>query len=114
MEWITFFLRGVVVQSSDAVRRAGLLRELRERYIRLLTEKQSSTKPLELINALFESPGLTVAAAGKRLGTTPKTAQLNIDKLVRAGILHEATGQSTHRVYVAQEIIDLTDMDLPS
>jgi hypothetical protein len=36
---------------------------------------------------------------------TPRSAQLNIDKLVDAEILEEVTGRSRNRIYAAQEII---------
>ena len=37
---------------------------------------------------------------------TPRSAQLNINKLVEAGILVEATGQKRNRIYVASGIVE--------
>jgi hypothetical protein len=40
---------------------------------------------------------------------TPRSAQLNIDKLVDRGIVQEATGRQRNRVYVATEIVDIIE-----
>jgi hypothetical protein len=40
---------------------------------------------------------------------TPRSAQLNIDKLVERGIIREATGRRRNRVYVATEIVGIVE-----
>jgi len=40
-----------------------------------------------------------------RLQEARASAQANIDKLIAAGILVEATGQKRNRIYVAREIV---------
>jgi hypothetical protein len=40
---------------------------------------------------------------------TPRSSQLNMDKLVQKGILREATGRQRNRVYVATEIVDIME-----
>ena len=41
----------------------------------------------------------------QHLGVSFRTAQLHVNKLVKAGILREVTGRARDRVYVANEII---------
>jgi Fic family protein len=111
--WIRFFLTGVAEQAHDAVERANRLFDLRERYQRTLHEARVSSLPLRLLDELFMRPALSVAEAAKGLKVTRRAAQLNIDKLVEAGILHETTGRRRNRIYLAKEIVDLIERDLP-
>ena len=41
------------------------------------------------------------------LGVTPRSALLNVQKLVDAGIVREVSGRQRNRLFLAQEIIDL-------
>ncbi len=105
--WLTFFLKGVAQQSADAVARARRLFRLRERFHATLHANRSSALPLRLIDRLFEQPALSIAQAQKYLGVTRRAAALNVEKLIRAGILREATGRSRNRIFVADEILAL-------
>jgi Fic family protein len=111
--WIRFFLSGVAEQAADAVERANRLFDLRDRYQRALHDARVSSLPLRLLDELFMRPALSVADAAKSLNVTRRAAQLNIDKLVQVGILHETTGRRRNRIYLAKEIVDLIERDLP-
>lgn len=109
MEWITFFLRGVAEQSQDAIKRSkkllGLWQDCRDR----LQSARSSALLLKLVDDLFSYPAVTVGLAAKRLKVTNRSAQLNIEKLVREGILKEATGKRRNRVFIAPSIIKIIE-----
>ncbi len=104
-EWIEFFLRGVSEQSMDAVERAERLLGLREDFRSRLAKVRASALPLRLADQLFSSPAVTVPTVAKLLGVTPRSAQLNVNKLVAAGILREVSGRRRGRVYVAETIL---------
>jgi cell filamentation protein, protein adenylyltransferase len=105
--WLDFFLRGVAQQSNDAVARAKRLFTLRERYHDKLHGARASTLPLRLVDRLFEQPAVTTALAQEFLEVTRRSAALNIEKLVEAGILREVTGRARNRIFVADEILSL-------
>lgn len=105
--WIRFFLEGIAEQCTDAVQRAQRLFALRERYHRDLHATRTSALPLRLVDHLFERPATTIGQAAGVLDVTWRAASLNVDKLVDAGILREATGRERNRIFVAQEILDL-------
>jgi len=107
--WALFFLRGVTEQAMDAVERADALVALRAKYHASFQQARSSALLLKLIDALFDLPALTVARASAVLDVTARAAQLNIDKLVEAGVLREATGQARNRIWVADEIRSITE-----
>jgi hypothetical protein len=50
---------------------------------------------------------MTAPLATRILQVTPRAAQLTIDKLVNAGILHLHPGFAHPRVYVCDEIIEV-------
>jgi len=61
------------------------------------------------VDELFAYPATTIAHSGRRLGVTYRSAQLNIQKLVRAGILSEKSGHKRNRLYIAPEIVSIIE-----
>jgi Fic family protein len=108
-EWVLFFLRGISSQSRDAIRRSDLLLNLWQKYRSDLQAARASALLLQLVDQLFAFPAISNNIAAQKLSVTPRSAQLNIEKLVRAGILREATGKQRNRVYVATEIISIVE-----
>jgi len=106
--WIKFFLRAVMAQSKDAIERSDRLLALWQGYRDRLQEARASALLLQLVDNLFQLPITTNSLAVEKLSVTPRSAQLNIDKLVEAGILREATGNRRNRVYVADQIVEIT------
>lgn len=105
--WVTFFLTGVASQSRDVIGRARRLTELREDYHGRLHVTRASALQLKLVDHLFRSPAISISAAKAVLDVTYRAASQNVQKLVDAGILREATGRERNRIYVASGILDL-------
>lgn len=88
--WVYFFLDAVKVQSSDAVRRAELLIDLRERYRHaVLSHTRSSALVVDLA---FERPILSAPLVEHKLDyLAPAHARCNNDKRAAlAGLEHLA------------------------
>ena len=109
LEWISFFLRGVTEQSRDALDRSVRLLSLREAFRQRLHAARTSALLLQLTDQLFTYPAITISGAAKSLNVTQRAANLNVQKLVRAGILEEVTGQPRNRVFVAPEILNVIE-----
>jgi Fic family protein len=107
--WITFFLRGIAIQSRDAIRRSSLLLDLQKEFRDKLLAARTTALTQRLMESLFSYPAITMAQAAKRLGSTIRTAQLTVDKLIRNDILQEATGKSRNRIYISPRIIDILE-----
>ena len=105
-EWIAFFLRGVAEESSDAARRTAQLLDVWQRYRGLA---KASVYQMRLVDELFSSPAMNIAQVRRVLGVTARAAQMNVDKLVAAGVLREATGRRRDRVFIAPEIVAIID-----
>ena len=110
-EWFEFFLDGVVIQSYDAIARSIRLLKLKEQYREKIKTKRTSALQLKLIDELFFSPIISISRASKVMGVTFMAAQNNINKLVEAEILREATGRTRDRIYIASELIDVINRD---
>ena len=110
IEWIQFFLRTVVAQCRDTIQRVQHLQELQVAYRARLRKAHGSMHVLTLADRLFESPFITVPRAQKLLGLTYRGAQLNVEKLVAAGVLVELP-ESHPKFYVAAEILELVQRE---
>lgn len=108
-EWVSFFLRGVTEQAHDAIRRSEKLLRLWQSYRSKLQSARSSALPLKLVDQLFSQPYLTVGQAKDLLDVTHRAADLNVKKLVEAGILHEEPLQIYNRVFVARGVMAVLD-----
>ena len=104
-EWLSFFLRGVTEQSRDALIRAQQLQDLQIEWRDRLTQARASALLPRLADSLFESPVITIPQAEKILDVTYRSAQLNVEKLVEAGILTQIDESSYNRVFIAPAIL---------
>lgn len=110
-DWVRFFLNGVSEEARDAVARSNQLLALRQEYRKRLQTQKAPGRTLELMEMLFIEPVVTVPGAKQRLNVTMPSAQQNVDKLVRAGIIREVTGKRRYRVFVAQKIMQIVEAD---
>lgn len=110
--WLRYFLTGVAEQANDAVERASRLRTLRDGYYTTLQHARSSALLLKLVDGLFHHPAITIPGAAVQLKVTQRAASQNIDKLVKRGILIEATGRARNRIFIARGITNAIEEDL--
>jgi Fic family protein len=103
--WLSYFLRAVEVQSEEAGARALKLQELREDFRLRMASARSSGLLGTLTDALFETPAISISRAATLLGVTHRSARLNIDKLVQAGILIEVGDRARNKVFLAREVL---------
>ena len=103
--WLEFFLTAVERQAADAVARAQRLQALRDRYRASVATARSSALLSVLVDALFETPALTIPRAAKQLDVTHRTARLNIGKLVDAGILIEVGERTRNKLFLAPGVL---------
>jgi len=109
--WLSFFLRGVAEQSSDAIARAILLQELAGKLRERLQDTHSSATLLKLADHLFFRPYVSAAYVARVMKVSLPSATKNIDKLVGEGILEEITGRQRKRIYVAKEIMEIVERE---
>jgi hypothetical protein len=64
---------------------------------------------LSTVDLVFELPVLSIAMVASRLRVTPRSAALNVGKLVDAGILVETTGRARGRFFMARRVIEIVE-----
>jgi len=102
--WLRFFLRGVSTQANESFTQLNLLQAIRTNYQPLANAERNSKRMEQVLDFLFMQPILSVRQLQTFLGVSFPIAQNYIDRLVRAGIVHEVTGQARNRVFRANEI----------
>jgi Fic family protein len=112
-DWVVFFLKAVETQARDAIRRSERLLSLWRDYRARMQRARASSLLLRIVDELFAYPALTNSGISQRLSITARSTQLNIDKLVAAGVLREATGRRRNRVYFASEIAEIIEEQEP-
>jgi Fic family protein len=105
--WISFFLQGVTEQARDAIMRARQLQDLQEKWHERLTEARASALLLQLADHLFDTPVITIPEAQRLLDVTYRSAKLNVDKLINAGILDQIGEADYGKTFVASEILEV-------
>ena len=107
-EWLTYFLRGITLQSEDAVERIQRLDNLLSQWKRELSGGQSRL-PARALDLFVENPFWTVRGVAERLEVAFTTAQRAIDRLERAGVVAQVREQRRNRVYCAADILDVLE-----
>ena len=107
-EWLTYFLRGVALQSEDAVDRIQRIDGLLSRWKQKLAPSRSAL-PERTLDLFAENPFWTVSGVADRLEVAFTTARRAIDRLEAAGVVAPVGEARRNRVYCAQAILDVLE-----
>jgi Fic family protein len=110
-EWLIYFLRGVTLQSRDAVDRIRLIDDLFAKWKHGLARGRSQLTERAL-DLFAENPFWTVGGVAGRLEVAFTTAQRAIDRLEAAGIVAQVGRRQRNRVYCAEEILNVLEESL--
>jgi Fic family protein len=112
-QWLAFFLAGVARQAQETVRRIQRVQDLRERYRAQVQGERASARLLQLVDALFARPVLTINQAAAALGVNYPIAQRHVERLEALGVLREITGRARNRAYRADAVLAAIAEPLP-
>jgi Fic family protein len=105
LEWVHFFLNGVIACAEEAIGQAEGLLRLRQQYVERVQKARSSGLLQKLIDRLFQLPSITIGQAAELLEITHVAAGNNIRKLQDVDILKEVTGRQRGQVFIANAIV---------
>lgn len=109
LEWVKFFLRGVVDTCHSSIETLkgiiALKKECEEKRIYSLGKKVNVAK--SLLDFLFQQPVVDADVIAKQLGTSRVSAYKLVEDFTRLGILHEMTGAKRNRMYIFEEYFTL-------
>jgi Fic family protein len=107
--WLRFFLRGVSSQAQDSLVRMQRLEAIRTKYEPLVKSDRNSERMGAVLDFLFARPILSAKQLAESVGMPFKTARQYIEKLAKAGVLREVTGNARNQIYRADEIFGAMD-----
>ena len=107
--WLRFFLRGVSSQAQDSLVRMQRLEAIRTKYEPLVKSDRNSERMGAVLDFLFARPILSAKQLAESVGMPFKTARQYIEKLAKASILREVTGNARNQIYRADEIFGAMD-----
>ena len=107
-EWLTYFLRGVVKQSEDAVDRIQRIDDLFVRWRHELATGRSRF-PERVLDLFIENPFWTVSSLASRLDVAYTTAQRAVDRLESLGIVSRVGEARRNRVYCAVDVLKVLE-----
>ena len=111
-EWLTYFLRGVALQSEDAVDRIQHVDDLLSGWKEGFDSGQSRI-PERAVDLFAENPFWTVGGVAGKLEVAFTTAQRAIDRLEAADIVAQVGEARRNRVYCAEAILEVLEQPLP-
>ncbi len=107
-EWLTYFLKGVTLQSNDAVDRIQRIDGLFSQWRMGLAQLQSRL-PERVLDLFADNPFWTVTGVARRLEVAFTTSQRAIDRLEASGIVAQVGLGRRNRVYCAQAVLDVLE-----
>ncbi len=105
--WVKFFLRGIFEVSQAATETARAILDLRELDRAKVVKMSSSSRALQLLDQLYQTPVVTVRSVESILGVAYATASKLVKGFVRQGILIEITSQRRYRIYRYETYVEL-------
>ncbi|HAK45344.1 MAG TPA: cell filamentation protein Fic [Spirochaeta sp.] len=109
LQWIKFFLTGVIQTAETSVTTLQKIIELKnslERDKLLLLGKRSKSA-IELLHKLFAKPVVTIKDVQQMTGLSPKAASGMVQAFMDQNILIETTGYQRNRVFIFNEYIKM-------
>ena len=103
-EWLVYFLRGVVIQSDDALKQIRRIEELVSGWKRQLAGGRSRL-PESTLDLFVENPFWTIQEIAARLNVAFTTAQRAVDRLESLGIVAQLGNAKRNRFYCAESIL---------
>jgi len=109
VQWIKYFLTGVIQTAENAVNRLNEIIELKKsietQYI--VKMGKGSKYGFVLLEYLFSKPVVSYKDVQKLFGFTPRVTNNFVNTFVEYGILNEVTGQKRNKVFIFNKYLDL-------
>jgi len=106
--WIEFFLRGVATQAKDAISDAKKILDLHAEYQKSLeSTKRIPETSHRLIDEVFSNPVISISQLSHRWNIPFNSVKTGVNRLVKIGILREATARRRNKIYIAPKLMGL-------
>ncbi len=106
-DWLTFFLRGVREQATEALTNADRILALKDEYDELIKQHHLSTTVSRTLDLLFQNPYITIPRSTALLKTTFVTAKRSVLHLEKLGIVKEISGKEKGKIFLATKLLEV-------
>lgn len=109
LQWIKFFLNGIIETATNSIIVFKKLIALREKYeIEKISELGAKSKSgLLLLKSLYQNPITDSKAISNLLGVVPSTGNRLISDFIEMGILKELTGYKRNRKFIFYDYLEI-------
>lgn len=107
--WVSFFLDVVAEACESTIDTADALLALQRDYRARLHEAGRSANLLRILDFLFRRQVVTIPQIAEHLQVQYRSAQLNVEALLRVGVLEEMAETSNPKYFIARGIRDIID-----
>ena len=109
IQWLTFFLAGVLETAQSSVETFNRISKLRDKMEgqKIIHLGKRTAKGRELLNYLYSKPIVDTAEVAFALSVNISTAHRLIQDFVKLKILNEQTGYKRNRIFMFEEYLDL-------
>ena len=112
-DWIEFILNAIRTQALDAIWRSERLVLLREKYHDQLKDDGAPSRLFKIVDELFSMPAINASELSERAGVSHPTANSDLQRLERLGLMEEYTGKARDRDWIAREIVGVIEQEGP-
>lgn len=110
-DWLGFFFRGIAEHASKGFTRINRLREIRSRLQGFVETDRNPERMGAVVDQLFSRPIFTIKQLEFSMGFGYRNISIYVEKLEKAGIIHELTGYTRNRVFQSDEILKAIQED---
>jgi len=108
MEWIKFFVQGVITSAENAIDQIVQAYDLRCENKQKLNSYEKAVKNLSVIYDFIEqNPVLSVKEVAKQTGISYNTAAKAVELLVKLKILYKKNEQTRYKLFCYKEYLDI-------
>ena len=105
--WFTFFLKGVALQSQQAIEDSKRLLELHTEYLHILEQTRKIPETARrLIEEIFLNPVVSISQLSQKWKKHFNSVKAGVQRLLELGILEQIEGRRRNRLYVAAKLMN--------
>ena len=105
---LKFLLRGIAVQSKNAIDTASIILQLNQEYKETIrTLRRTPEITYRIIDEVFESPVISISKLSKKWDIPYNTVKRGIRELTKLNILNEAGSRKRYKLFIAPKLMSI-------
>lgn len=106
--WLKFFLKGIAVQSKDALNDAKKILDINKQYKQTLERRRKVPESAyRLVDEIFANPVISINGLSKKWNVPYNYVKRGVLELIERGILTEFNGRKRNKLFIAKELLEM-------